>query len=390
MSLSFLEYRPGSELRRHIPTLIFICFSLDPVAAEWLIQPDVSLITEYNDNKQLTALPHDGVLGSQLDIKGKLGMQTEKTEVSIIPRARFSKYSGNDNLDSNDYFLDLGSSFATEKIYWHLNGKYVRDTLLTGELEDAGLVKKREKRRKMLLSPALVYEFSERVNLKTEIDLTQVKYKDAGLSELVNYDFKTVAIALATETGEKGKLNMLLNISLFEAANVGDKSDHVSMAVMYKRNLTDSLESEVLFGVRKSNFNSEQDGDKQGIIFKLEINKEHEQTKWKAALSRTIDPSGFGLMIQKDRFYVNVIRPMTDQSQALVSLSLLKNKGLESNTVDRNRKYYQFDARLRWQVTDDWLIQGGYRYRRNESGRLANVVDSNAIMYEFIYRPPSG
>ena len=347
----------------------------------------MSLIAEYNDNKRLTTLPHDSVLGTKLDIKGKLGVETERAKINIIPRVRFSKYSGEENLDSNDYFLDLRSLLTTEKMYWYLNGKYVRDTSLVSELEDTGLVQTRKKREKVLLNPSFIYEFSERTNLNAAISFQQVEYTDAGLIGLVNYNFKTIDIAVLTETGDKGELNIALNVSRLKAADVYNQSDHVGLSIMHKRSLTDSMKGEVLFGVRESDFYLGKDGDKKGILFKLGINKEYEQAQLRAELSRTINPIGYGSMVQKDRFFIKVTRSMTDKLQALAKLSLLKQKGLEKSAINEDRRYNQFDVRLHWQVTDGWSMRGGYRYRYNESDRLLNAADSNAFVFEFIYRP---
>lgn len=382
-----LECWQANKLRRHLLILIVIFIPLDSVSAEWSFQPSVSLIAEYNDNKRLTTLPHDSVLGTKLDIKGKLGVETERAKINIIPRVRFSKYSGEENLDSNDYFLDLRSLLTTEKMYWYLNGKYVRDTSLVSELEDTGLVQTRKKREKVLLNPSFIYEFSERTNLNAAISFQQVEYTDAGLIGLVNYNFKTIDIAVLTETGDKGELNIALNVSRLKAADVYNQSDHVGLSIMHKRSLTDSMKGEVLFGVRESDFYLGKDGDKKGILFKLGINKEYEQAQLRAELSRTINPIGYGSMVQKDRFFIKVTRSMTDKLQALAKLSLLKQKGLEKSAINEDRRYNQFDVRLHWQVTDGWSMRGGYRYRYNESDRLLNAADSNAFVFEFIYRP---
>ena len=202
MLLSFRRYvckflqrhRPGSNLGKYIAALFLICLPLNLIAAEWLTKYEASLKTEYDDNKRLTALPHDNTFGSILGVKGKLGIQTEKTVVDLTPRARFSKYSSEDTdedkLDSNDYFLDLNSLWVTERFLWGLNGKYSRDTSLTSELEDTGLVQTSKKRKKVDFNPTLVYEFNEWTNLQFAIDFTRVEYKDAALVRLIDYDFK--------------------------------------------------------------------------------------------------------------------------------------------------------------------------------------------------------
>ncbi len=384
--MSSLECWPADKLRWHILILIVVCIPLDSGAAEWLSQPRVSLITEYNDNKRLTEDAHDNVLGTQLDITGKMGMQTEKTEINIVPRAIFSKYSGEKNLDSNDYFLDFSSLLITEKTYWRFNVNYVRDTSLVSELEDTGRVQTRKTREKIMLIPSLIYEFSDRTNLKTTFNFLQVGYMDAGIIGLVDYNYKTTDIAVVTETGDKGELSVSLNVSQFEAADVSNQSDHVSLSAMYRRSLTDSMESEVLFGVRESDFNSKQYGDKNGILFRLGINKEYEQTTWKVELSRMINPAGSGSMVERDRVSANVSRSMTDKLKSSIRVSLLKQKNLANE--GRRRRYSQFDVGLHWQVTDYWSMRGGYRYRYNGSSEMLNAVDSNALVFEFIYFPP--
>jgi len=381
-------YPPGSKWARYITTLIIICLPVDLIAAEWYTQSDMSLKSVYDDNKRLTALPHDRVVGSLLNINGKLGIQTEKTELDLIPSARFSRYSGDDDLDSNDYFLDLKSLLATEWLIWGLNGKYMRDTSLTSELEETGLVQTRKKREKVDINPSLLYEISEWTKLKVAIDLTQVEYKNAVLTGLIDYDFKTLNMTIIRETGDASELNVSVNASRFEASDINNESDHIGLTTTYKQSLTTSMDSEILIGIRKSDFNSNQNSDEKGILFKLGINKEYERTNWNTELSRTINPGGSGSVIQKDRFSVNATRFMTDKLRALLNLSLLKNKELENSaTTNIDRKYKQISAQLHWRFADDWSIRGGYRYRRNQIDNTLITVDSNAIELGFIYRP---
>jgi len=383
-------HRPGHRVGKFITTLIIICLPLDLIAAEWATQ-SVSVKSVYDDNKRLTTSPHDYVVGSLLNIKGKLGIQTEKTALDLIPSARFSKYSGDDDLDSNDYFLNLKSLLATEWLIWGLDGKYIRDTSLTSELEDTGLVQTRKKREKVDINPSLFYKISEWTKLEVAIDLTQVEYKNAALTGLIDFDFKTLDMTIRRETGDASELNISVNTFRFEASDVNNESDHISLTTMYKQSLTASLDSEILIGIRKSDFNSNQNSDEKGILFKLDINKEHEYTNWSTELSRTINPGGSGSVIQRDRVSVNATRFMTDKLRALLNLSLLKNKELENSATATNidRKYKQISAQLHWQFANDWSIRGGYRYRRNEIDNALNTVDSNAIELGFIYRPSS-
>ncbi len=386
--MSFLDFCSVEKLQRYLVILMaaFIPLGLD--AAEWSFQPRVSLMTEYDDNKRLAARAHDSVVGTQLDIAGKLGMQTEKTEINVVPRARFSKYSGEKNLDSNDYFLGLNSLLIAEKTYWRFDADYIRDTSLASELEDTGLVQARKTREKILLIPSVTYEFSERTDLKAAIDFLRVEYMDAGIIGLVDYSYKTADIAVATQTGDTGELSISLHASRFEAADVGSQSDHIGLAAMYKRHLTDSMESELLFGVRKSDFDSGQSGDENGILFGLGINKEYVRTQWRLGLSRTINPIGSGSMVEKDRVSAKVSRSMTDRLQALARLSLLKQKSLEKSFAGKERRYSQFDVQLRWQITDGWSMRGGYRYRYNENDGMSNAADANSLLFEFVYLPP--
>lgn len=398
MLLSFLRHprkflqkqQPSINLGKYTAALLLICLPPDVIAIEWLAKSEVSLKAEYNDNKRLTTLPHDSTLGSILGIKGRLGILTENTEMDLTPRARFSKYSrddtGEDSLDSNDYFLDLNSVWATERMLWGLNGKYSRDTSLTSELEDTGLVQTRKRREKVDLDPTLVYELNEWTNLQFAIDFALVEYKNAALTGLVDYSFKTVNITLLRETGEREKLNISLSASRFEAVDINSLSDHFGLVAVYKRNLANSLDTEIKFGLRRSEFKTNQINKDNGVTFKLGVTKKHEYTNWKSELSRLIKPSGFGSVLQKDRFSVNATQFLTDTLRAFVSVSALKNKELESIAANINRVYKQFEVQLHWQLTEKWSMRSSYRYRRNENNNTG-AADSNAILFEFFYRP---
>src|SRR5262245_52163524 len=104
------------------------------VAAEWYVQPVVRTELETNDNRALTTGPHERVNGVVVDASARMAGRTERQEFQVTPRLHSARYSGGDDFDTDDAYLDGSwSSQISERDTWLLVGNYARNSTLTTE-----------------------------------------------------------------------------------------------------------------------------------------------------------------------------------------------------------------------------------------------------------------
>jgi len=194
-------------------------------AAEWSSQPWVKLRTEYSDNMQLrtgqTQEAHGGVLSAGL----RLSRTDERGVLSLMPIVHVRRFDSKERLDSDDESLRLDWSRRGEQSVWGMNGEWTRDTTLTSELEVSGLVQARKPRIKRYLSPSFRYSLTSRSNVGVDVAYTTVKYGDALLTGLVDYDYAQADLSVTYLWSEQGTVTGMLYGTRLVAAQIGNRTN---------------------------------------------------------------------------------------------------------------------------------------------------------------------
>lgn len=101
-------------------------------AAEWFAAPSVRVASQYDENIQLTILPHKSTSGSTVSPKLNLGVRSDIWELNGSVEYEHKKYSKAE-FDTNNQYLNLGSSYRTERNTWQLNGSLVKSSVLANQ-----------------------------------------------------------------------------------------------------------------------------------------------------------------------------------------------------------------------------------------------------------------
>jgi len=200
-------------------TVLFCLISSDAVvAAEWSIEPSISLREEYNDNIRFTTSPHPGVWQTTLSPSVKLSSKTEVSEVSGSAQININRFTGEQGLNQNDQLFSLLTSLQSERNTWAMNAAYKQDSTAESERIATGVVQVRTQRSLLSLNPSWTRTLTERSSFRLDYNYQDVKY--AEHINLNDYTYQQAGGTLQYQLSERDQVSLAANYSITDYAPV--------------------------------------------------------------------------------------------------------------------------------------------------------------------------
>lgn len=406
--------------------LFSFCSAGVVVAAEWSIEPSISLREEYNDNIRFSATSHPGVWLSRLTPSVKLSSKTEVSEVSGSAQLSVNQYSGDPLVaNHNDKLFSLLTSFRSERNAWAMNAFYKQDSTAESERIATGIVQVRTQRSTLSLSPSWTRTLTERASFKLDYNYQEVKYDEH--INLNDYTYQHVGGTLQYTLTERAQVNVSANYSVVEFSpiirqlGVGaisinppvvslggtdtiineSRTSNVQAGVTHM--FSETLRGSISLGTRStvtsvahactscvttgfapiSTFENETSGSGSSLNGTLE--ETFESTKVSVFASRDATPSGNGL-VETDKFGLSLNRTLTENLTGSFDAVTYRTKYI--GVVSPGSQYLTVEPKLNWRLTELWAINAGYRYARYEPEGSASSITANAVYLNLSYNWP--
>lgn len=411
------------DLVRMRETLFFCAVSLclipssEVVAAEWSIEPSISLNEEYNDNIRFATLPHPGVLQSRLSPSIIFSSKTEVSEVRGSARLNINRYTGDPLVsDRNDKIFSLLTRLQSERDAWAMNASYTQDSTTESEAVATGIVQPRTQRTARSLAPSWTRSLTERTSLKLDYSYQDVKY--AEHINLNDYTSQQVGGTLQYRLTQQDQVSLSASYSktdyapetavsntspFYFSTTTVNKSDRRNVQLGIDHEFSETLSGSVTLGIRNSlsikeqnqalclgficaapvSATSETRGD--GSLFSANLDKKFESSKVSGFASRDTNASGSGL-VQTDKFGVSLINNLTENLTGSLGATAYHTQYI--GVIAPGSRYYTFEPKLNWHFTEWWTLDAGYRYARSEPGSANNATISNAVYLNLGYNWP--
>ncbi len=368
-------------------------------AAEYSLEPHVSLQTLYNDNIRVTTAKHDSVIGAILDAGADLVAATPRSSLSFSPRMRKSNYSSKDKLDSVNWFMDLEASHALgERHFLGLNASYDIESTLTSELLDTGLTQTTKDRTTRSFNPTYTYLYSERDSIQLGYAYTRVRYAGGIGSGLVDYRYRLLSANGVHRLNDGDSLSLLLYTTRFETPQTRSTTRSYAAQVTYSRQFSETLKGTAGFGLIHSRFRFLQAGlppgppvvtveaGATGKLFQFSLEKDWERSKLETGLTRNVSPSGRGSQSTTDELTLDFSHRLSAKLSARMALRYSERKA-EGDRINPGLDSTQStaSANLRWHFSPYWSLIGSYRYHRSRFTTATRAADSNTLMLSLRY-----
>jgi len=371
-------------------------FSWDSRAAEWSAEPSIGVKGVYNSNLILTAGPHEATYGNWVSPGVKFAGSVENLEVSGRAAADFVQYHGGANQTFTNLYFPLALKYKIDREFFNLEGGYTRDNTLMSELLKTGVVLRFTQRNQFNLSPSWTHALTERLSVQAGYQYANVTYENGLSLGLVDYTTQGGSGNLTYQLTEYDQVQVIGTYTNFSAPQANDLQSEIyggmlSLSHNFSETITASLSAGPRFVTSTQAIaGSTMRGSQTVGVGTVTLRKNWDDAFVNIEAGREINPSGFGFLLQTDRFGVTLSKDMSERLTASVNATVLLASSIAttngSSSLPDNR-YINMTPRLTWKITQWWALDATYTYSRREVESLNEYALSNIATVMFTYYP---
>ena len=401
--ISIIRYLPMPK--QHyiaLATILALPLPLSIEAAEWSVEPKISLRSGYNDNIRLTTASHDSVWETALTPSVKFAMAEENKGLSGDARASVRRFSGgsgresSDILDREDYHLGTDGWYNTMRNSFRAGLDYTRDSTLDSELDQTGnVVDDRATRERLVLAPGWTTSLTELLNLELGYAFVNVDYSDdPGIQDLVDYDYHDVSAALLYQLSPRTQATFSTGYTGYRPdADFSSDSDTWSLQAGLSRNFSETLQASFLVGRRDTTSDNIEGGetDTDSAIYSASLTKTLETGSLGASLTRSSFPDANGELLDSTRLVLHGKHRFTDTVNSSLRVEYTENEtivnrfGIEPSS--ETDEFFRVTPKIEWRWSRAWSLAGEYQYATNDEAGSREDAERNAVYVTLSYRP---
>ena len=367
-------------------------------AAEWSLLPSIGMKGYYNDNLLLTPSPHKPTYGYWISPAAEFAGRTERLEVAGKAALDFVDYYGGEPTRFTNVFLPLRANYRTEKDLFGFSGGFTRDNTLMGELLATGLVLQFTQRNLWDVNPSWTRNITEKLAFQGTFQFSDASYQDGLRLGLVDYQQFGGSAGFLYHATERDDIQLAGTYTNFHTINspFGLRASYPGIMLTVAHTFTETLKGTVYGGPRFLNSTSQlADGAVKTQdtvwVYGADLTKQFENAGLQFTLARDIMPSGFGLLIQRDRAGILVSYNFSETLTASLDTSGYIVSGASplarGGTLSENRLIYT-TPKLAWKFSEWWKLEVSYSYRWRDTDTTVESAMSNAMMFMLTYYPP--
>jgi hypothetical protein len=367
-------------------------------AAEWSLLPSIGVKGVYNDNLLLTTLPHDATYGYWVSPAAEFAGKTERLEVSGRVAADFVSYYGGQESRFTNLFLPLTLRYKTETDLLGFTGGFTRDNTLMGELLDTGLVLRFTQRNQWTANPSWTRNITEKLSAQSSFQLNDTTYENGLRLGLVDYQLLGGSGGLLYQLTEQDQIQLSGSYTSFHTTNAPSpfRASFPGVNLSLTHAFTETLTGTAYGGpsfVSSTNETVSGSIKAQSTVwlFGGNLTKKFERATVQVSASRNIVPSGFGLLIQRDRAGLTVSHDLSETLTASFDGSGYLISGVTQRATGGTfpeSRYFSATPKIAWKFLEWWKLELSYTYRWRDVDGSSEPAMSNGTVFMLTYYPP--
>lgn len=359
----------------------------DVQAADWSSEPWADVRAEYNDNILLIPNQRNGVMGGMVNAGVRVQRSEELGFLRLAPSLRSTRYDTSEPLDSNEQLIDATWSRRSELGQWRVDANWTRDTTLTSELEITGLVQSRKRRVAYYVAPSYKYAVTPRNLVGVDLVYTSAKYEDADFTGLVDYTYLRSAANWGYQWSERTVVSGILTASRMEAEQINNTVDSTGAQLQLNTNFSERWDGTFSAGLRHSKTTRVGTTSSNGWLADARMNRKDDYGAWRIGLSRTVDPSGIGTLVQRDQLTLAREQALSPLWHLSASVYAASNQDVQTIGLSTNRDYRNSLLKLSRLLTPAWSAELSYSYDWQQYTGQTGEAERSIIMLGVRYDP---
>ncbi len=398
-------------------------------SAEWFMQPSAQVGREYNDNITYTLQPHNAVYGTFANAILDAGIRSNIWQVNGNVDYRKKRYSGANDLDSDDHSFSLSSLFQTPRTIWQLDGTSAKSSLVTEQQSsiNTGLVQTNRVQDTRSISPMWTWAMTEVTRLRLNYRVSDVSYVNGESSLLYDYRQQSTTASILHQLNPQDLVTIDAGYSYFRVPKTGVISRGPSIQTSLTRQFSEALKGSVGIGEHKTTtiipggtplydypnlsselscfasayFNSQdpyiicatgysstQRLNETSITYNISLEKKFNNAQANFFLAQDVAPTASGAESKTNSLNLDVTKPLTERLTSKFTVYAYKTSTIGGNISRVDRRFYQLEPGLTWRWTEELDVIGSYRYSHLKRDNDNRSVIANSAYLTLVYQWP--
>jgi len=393
----------------------YVLISTTAQAAEWKLEPSVSLRTLYNDNVSMRTEEDIPVSSTGYSIDPQIRFAAEEQslwDLSLSTRGKLTRYKDRPDADSDNVYVNFDSGRQTERMMLRLSASFTRNTNFDDEYDtespDAGLLDDKSESDTILVSPSVSWSMSESSYVTLRLNSTDVKYDEVSTFSQSDYVTDNSILNITWDVAQNHRLGFTGSYADYANQEARYFYDQTVFQLDYTYTLnqvsnfkisvgarnTDILRKNILTGcdayasndlttslgvVPIENFPSgtcplsstfitifrvfeDVEETDDGTTFDISYASDSESSGHKFSLGMNVSPSGIsGAQIERNVSY-KFIKSNTEKFTTNLLVDISETEALSNVYSSNDRVRYRIEPSFSYKLNRDWGVSFKYSY----------------------------
>jgi hypothetical protein len=388
------------------------------VAAEWKAEPALNLSSVYNDNIGIRSNNVRNSTGYTVAPGLELRVQEPNWDVGFDARVKVTRYNDIDDADSDNYFFNLKSGYATERHKFRLSGSFSRnntfDTDYDTELDAAGRTDDHTEQETTIITPLWEWQMSESSTVSVALSSSDIEYDEVTSGNYLSYRLNGITIGSSWSLSKVSNVGLQFKYEAYESekapfeyqtVNFENYRDYEKFVYQFTYGYQMSERSNVnmTLGTRKIESTihdipvgcslpnpfipdgcfvytiGDSENSEDGVEASFDYHHSTEVSLLKASVSRAVQPSIFGGAQEEKSMAIQYQSNISERLSGRLILDAKEIKSVDEFNSQNDYRRYRFEPRLAWRLKKDWVLSVAYRHIRQQMIETNDDGDSNII-----------
>ena len=324
--------------------------------------------------------------------------KTERLEVSGRVAADFVSYYGGQESRFTNLFLPLTLRYKSETDLLGFTGGFTRDNTLMSELLTTGVVLRFTQRNQWNANPTWTRSITEKLSVQSSFQLNDTTYENGLPLGLIDYQLYGGSGGLLYQLTEQDKIQLSGSYTSFHTTNAPSPfrasfpGVNLSLTHAFTETLTGTAYGGPSFVSSTTQTVSDNIKAQSTVwLFGGDLTKKFESATVQVSASRNIVPSGFGLLIQRDRAGLTVSHALSETLTASFDGSGYLVSGITQRATGgtfQESRYFYLTPKIAWKFLEWWKLELSYTHRWRDVDGSPEPAMSNGTMFMLTYYPP--
>lgn len=374
-------------------------------AADWTVDPRVTLNADYDDNNRLTNVPGEEieVIGAEVDAQATLAAQTPRTTFRLTPRVRATFYPDEPDDETDSEFVTLGYEFRGERYLGAFDAQWSRRETLgrflpddfdddiggdPGSGDDLGTTADFNVQRRLSVTPDIGFELTERSRLELGVGYLDVNFDEQVQDD--REDFTSVSADAAYRYLLSPTKSLALRVRGRNYDPVDDvATDSHSVELEWANQTSEtsrfyiragSSRVEEIDDLGQSNWNTGFTGG-AGVRWSFEV------TELLFEATRGLDPNSSGRLVARDQVRFRLARNISPVTRLMFAARGVLDGTTNNQDTFQEREFLSASTGFDWRMTQQFTLAGGYEYVWRSIEDQPGDSESNRLFLGVTWEP---